>query len=44
MTPNPSLDVEPGFKEVNKVETEPVSNIESKTKPSDVKSDIMAPI
>ena len=44
MTPNPSPDVEPGLKELNKVETEPVSNIESRTKPSDAKSDAMAPI
>ena len=44
MTPNPSPDMEPGLKEVNKVETEPVSNIESKTEPSYAKSVVMAPI
>ena len=44
MTPNPGPVVEPELKEVNKVETKPISNTESETKPSDVGSDVVAQI
>ena len=43
MPPKPGLDEEPELEELEKVDSKPVSNIESETKPSDVESDVMAP-
>ena len=44
MPPKPGPDEEPELEELDKVDTKPVSNIESETKQSDVKSDVMVPI